>query len=111
MTDKGKVLAAAAGLAAGENGHIHGTTAQQFGHIGQGILGKRRIHHHAGAVVAELHISSAAIAAATPCAISVMRWWICSLTAPSGSTVRIVPHISAESGMTLDACQLQTGPW
>ena len=61
VADKGKVLAAAAGLAAGEDGHIHGTTAQQFGHIGQGILGKRRIHHHAGAVVAELHISSAAI--------------------------------------------------
>ena len=38
-------LSAAAGLAAGEDGHIHGTTAQQFGHIGQGILGKRRIHH------------------------------------------------------------------
>ncbi len=56
----GEVLTAAAGFAAGEGGHVHGTTAQQFGHIGQGILGKRRIHHHAGAEVAELHISSAA---------------------------------------------------
>ena len=61
MADKGKVLAAAAGLAAGEGGHVHGALAQQLGHIGQGITCQRLVHHHAGAVVTEFHLSGAAI--------------------------------------------------
>ena len=61
MADKGEVLAAAAGLAAGERGHIHRFLAQQLGHIGQGIARQRGVHHHAGAVIAELHLGGAAV--------------------------------------------------
>ena len=37
---------AAAGLAAGERGHIHSALAQQLGHIGQGVAaaGRPSIH-------------------------------------------------------------------
>ena len=49
-------------------------------------------------------------AAATPCAISVMRVRMSSPVLFSGSVVRMVPHIWATSGMTLDAAPASKRP-
>ena len=40
MAHEGEILAAAAGLAAGESGHVHSTLPQQLGHIVHRILGE-----------------------------------------------------------------------
>ena len=48
--------------------------------------------------------------AGAACTISVIRLCSSSVTAPSGSVVRMVPHISALSGMTLDALPASNRP-
>ena len=60
MAHECKVLTAAARFSTRERGHIHGTLPQQVGHIGHGILCQGLVHHHAGAVVRELHLRCAA---------------------------------------------------